>query len=88
MDSLKINQDKIIIILINEIIDLKAELKITSSAINALIKHLQPETATAFLQVLQEQKEAQVRIAGNNLLGKLEMDSLDVENYLKALIRQ
>ncbi len=87
MENLKINQDKIIMILINEIIDLKAELKVSSSAINVLIKHTQPENAKAFLQILKEQKEVHLQIAGNELLGKLEMESLDIENYLKDLIR-
>lgn len=88
MDNLKVNQDKIIMILINEIIDLKAELKITSSALNALIKHLQPESATAFLQVLQEQRAEQVQLSANEILGKLGTESLEMEHYLKALIRQ
>ena len=88
MDNLKINQDKIIIILINEIIELKANNIAIQGVLIGLTKILKPEISDLISDQLQELTEKHRQLAVQQLLSSLQSESLEMEQYLKALIRQ
>jgi hypothetical protein len=88
MDNLKVNQDKVIMILINEIIELKANNIAIQGVLIGLTKILKPEISDLISDQLQELTEKHRQLAVQQLLSSLQSESLEMEHYLKSLICQ
>jgi len=88
MDNLKINQDKVIMVLINEIIELKASNIAIQGVLIGLTKVLKPEISDLISDQLQELTEKNRQLAVQQLLSSLQSESLDFDAFLAALLHQ
>lgn len=88
MNNIKINQSKIIMILINEIISLKASTIATQAILIGVTKALKPEISDYVVQRLQDETEAQLKLLAPQYESLLESEGVDFEKYLASLLNQ
>lgn len=88
MESLKIDKEKIITILIRQTIDLRAENIALKSAIYGMAKILKPEISDVLLSQIEVQKNNHLELVSQDFVTLLTSESIDFEEYLQGLLNQ